>query len=259
MSSGIVRKCNKVMIKKNISKTLKELFIRFDLEGDPDLYLNELESDRHFLDSIETVVAPVPEFITKHFTSIFQLGGAYKTIQYVLVRILKPEILVETGVLHGLSSAFILSAIKKNKAGRLISIDKPAYKQWRDRPLSDLGKVDSDSLPENKESGWAIPEYLRCNWELRLGVSLEELPVLFEDMRCNYFVHDSEHTYENMMFELNTAWQNIAFDGIIVCDNVDWSSAFSDFCKQNKIDSVSVSEEGNIDQGTTRFGIIRKA
>lgn len=204
------------MIKENLIKTLNELFTRLGIKENPETYLNELEGDSEFMLSIESKIKDVPEFKTKHFESVYHLGRAYKIIQYVMIRVKKPGLCIETGVLHGLSTSFILNAIAKNKKGILISIDKPAHQEWKDRAVSETGQVDSDNLPQSADPGWAIPDFLRKNWKLELGISSDLLPIIFENEQCDYFVHDSEHTYKNMMFELESAWQNINPKGIIV-------------------------------------------
>lgn len=246
------------LIKQNLLKTAKTLFGYFNLEGDSDLFLAELERDQDFLKAIEFKVANVPEFKTKHFSSIYQLGKAYKIIQYLIVRSIQPNFSVETGVLHGLSTSFLLKAIKENKKGQLVSIDKPASLDWKDRPVSESGKIDNDNLPLGFKPGWVIPDLLRCNWDLKLGLSSKLLPLIFKKKKCDYFVHDSEHTYTNMLFELNIAWKNLAPGGIIVCDNVDWSNAFSDFCSENCLKPILISEEGLLAQTNLRFGIVKK-
>jgi predicted O-methyltransferase YrrM len=44
---------------------------------------------------------------------------------YVIIRVLKPNIIVETGVANGASSFYILLALKRNKKSHLFSIDFP--------------------------------------------------------------------------------------------------------------------------------------
>jgi len=61
-----------------------------------------------------------------------------------MTRILKPEIVIETGVFEGHSSLAILLALEENNKGCLYSIDLP-----------------SPSLPLGKEPGWIVPEHLR--------------------------------------------------------------------------------------------------
>ena len=48
---------------------------------------------------------------------------------YVMVRILNPATVVETGAAAGVSSAFILKALHDNNRGTLYSIDLPRYDQ----------------------------------------------------------------------------------------------------------------------------------
>ena len=62
----------------------------------------------------------------KNFPGPYRLGATppfdCETI-YLLVRSLKPETVVETGVCYGASSAYILQALKDNGRGVLYSID----------------------------------------------------------------------------------------------------------------------------------------
>src|SRR6266403_4839363 len=44
---------------------------------------------------------------------------------YVICRALEPEVVIETGVASGLSSAYILKALSDNVRGRLYSVDLP--------------------------------------------------------------------------------------------------------------------------------------
>jgi len=67
---------------------------------------------------------------------------------YYLIRVIKPAIVVETGVASGISSLFILQALNDNDYGHLYSIDLPNVE-----PKS--------SLPSGYDPGWVIPENLR--------------------------------------------------------------------------------------------------
>jgi hypothetical protein len=50
-----------------------------------------------------------------------------RLILYSIVRAYKPEIVVETGVAHGVTSAFLLCAMHENRKGHLYSIDLPPW------------------------------------------------------------------------------------------------------------------------------------
>ena len=55
------------------------------------------------------------------FTGVGAAGEDF----YVMLRMLKPDIVVETGVFSGVSSSFILKALGDNNTGMLYSVDHP--------------------------------------------------------------------------------------------------------------------------------------
>ena len=139
----------------------------------------------------------------------------YHRALYIMTRVLKPEIVIETGVFEGYSSFSILSAMEKNNKGFLYSIDLP-----------------SPFLPPGKQPGWIVPEHLRKQWNLRLGKSSDLLPRLLEDVKkVDIFLHDSEHSYENMYWEYKTAWGYIRKGGLLLSHDVSQNAAFKDFAK----------------------------
>jgi len=141
---------------------------------------------------------------------------------YVIVRVLKAEIVVETGVAAGISSAFMLQALQDNTRGTLCSIDFPNY-----------ALMDSSLIPEGKEPGFAIPLRLKERWNLRLGKSKDLLPSLLAELgRIDIFLHDSEHTYDNMMFEYTTAWDYLPKGGLLLSHDISWNNAFADFARK---------------------------
>jgi hypothetical protein len=48
------------------------------------------------------------------------------------------------------------------------------------------------------------------------------------------FFHDSDHSEENMLFELDWAWNNL-FANFVLCDDIDGNNAFAIFCELNKL------------------------
>ncbi len=54
------------------------------------------------------------------------IGEQLGSFLYAIVRSLKPETVLETGVASGLASAYILLALRQNKKGKLYSIDLPS-------------------------------------------------------------------------------------------------------------------------------------
>ncbi|MEM2961217.1 MAG: class I SAM-dependent methyltransferase, partial [Candidatus Bathyarchaeia archaeon] len=125
------------------------------------------------------------------------MGFGELTVLYLVTRILKPEIIVETGVARGLSSVVLLQALKENGQGFLYSID----------------------LSQN--IGDFIPESLKSRWELLTGSSRDQLPKLLEMLgELDLFLHDSEHTYINMSFEFQCAYQYLTEEGIIASHDI---------------------------------------
>lgn len=168
----------------------------------------------------------------KNFPGPYRLGATpqfdCETI-YLLVRSRKPEVVVETGVCYGASSAYILQALKDNGSGVLYSID--------------LGNA-----PNEPPSDYFVPRHLRDRWHLIIGDTKEQLPQLLARLgRIDLFHHDSLHTYEHMMWEYRTALPYLPTNGILsshdVRTMVDLSKPFQPnpfpvFCEENRLRSV---------------------
>ena len=150
------------------------------------------------------------------------LGGA---LLYALVRAVRPEAVVETGTASGVSSMFLLAALERNGAGRLVSIDLPfSFAEHRLLPLVEGADIETDyasPIPPGKEPGWAVPDELRHRWDLRLGDARELLPKALAELgSVGLFFHDSLHLREHMLFEFETAWPYLADGGILAADDV---------------------------------------
>ena len=172
---------------------------------------------------------------------------------HTLTRILKPEIVVETGVASGRSSSAILQAISENKKGTLHSVDLPHFYEGTAPTFkeTDEGNMELQGyVPAGKEPGWLIPESLRSNWRLILGDSKVELPKLVSTLsQIDIFYHDGEHNYETMTKEFALVWEKIPVGGFLLADDIDWNTAWSEFCTAHK---------GSYQFSYRHFGILRK-
>ena len=152
---------------------------------------------------------------------------------YRLLRDLRPEVAVETGVCNGVSTAFLLLAMEDNGEGTLHSVDLPevAGEEYEEGTFWD-GKGGA-VIPPGKEAGWMVPPELRDRWELVLGRSQDELPPLLERVGpIDFFMHDSEHSYECMSFEFRAAWEALRDGGVLVADDVNVNTAWVEFARE---------------------------
>ena len=155
----------------------------------------------------------------------------YGPVLYAVTRILRPEIVVETGVGSGVSSMFFLTAMERNGTGRLHSIDLPL--------------PDERLLPAERRTGWLVPEGLRDRWELALGDARQELPPLLERLgRVDCFYHDSDHSYQHMTWEFNQAYPNIRPGGVLLSDDITFNSAWDEFAARAQATSTRINRTG---------------
>jgi predicted O-methyltransferase YrrM len=142
---------------------------------------------------------------------------------YAIVRAAKPLVVVETGVASGLSSAHILRALDRNGFGTLHSLDLPNVQE---------GSV----LPDGRTSGWIVPESLRDRWKLQLGDTWVLLPELLQSLdRLDLFLHDSDHSYEAMLFEFEQAYPKLEPGGLLLSDDTHLHAAWDDFCAKHSL------------------------
>lgn len=139
---------------------------------------------------------------------------------YALIRVVKPEVVVETGVSHGASSWLILNALHQNRRGFLHSIDLP------DHDTSAVFNVGG-----SPKTGQAVPASLRYRWRLTIGDSTLELPRLLAEVGpVDVFFHDSDHSYEAMRREFDNVIPSLKAGGILVSDDVQKNRAFREAC-----------------------------
>jgi predicted O-methyltransferase YrrM len=206
------------------------------------------ESDAHqYLEQF--IASPI-------FTRPFSVGysGDFDVmILYTLVRIQKPEVVIETGVASGRSSTAILAALNENKKGRLYSIDLPQFYTGKEPEhfTTEEGNQELRGfVPEGKQPGWLIPDELRGRWELILGDSNVELPKLLARLPAvDMFYHDGDHSYGTMHFEFDEVWKRLPVGGLLLSDDIDWNNAWREFVATKKPRAVYAYRH---------FGITRK-
>lgn len=187
------------MKEKNLRKLTKHKIQKKEIET----IRSDLLSNRDLLTYLEKTLKDTPIYGPALYTS---------PEIYVLCRIWKPNLVVETGVAAGYSSTIILQALEDNCKGKLFSIDI-GQKQF------------------GRNVGWLVPKKLRSRWTLIIGSTHQRLrPLLTRLDQIDVFYHDSAHTYENMMFEYETAWNPLAEGGLLLSHDI--GKAFYDFAKK---------------------------
>lgn len=140
--------------------------------------------------------------------------AALGEIAYAVVRGLRPAAVIETGVATGVATSYILAALADNGAGELHSIDLPPI-AW---------------VPEGRV-GAAVPVPLKDRWHYHWGSSRRLLPSVLQDTGrggSRVFLHDSDHSYENMRWEIESAWAALAPGDVLLCDDAHFHAGFAD-------------------------------
>lgn len=148
-----------------------------------------------------------------HFSAPFEL--------YAFVRLLRPEHVVETGVSSGVSSAHLLLALEKNRAGTLHSVDRPTPQRG-----AVLAPDESPvAIPPGLASGWAVP-FRSARWDLRIGDSAIEVPRLASELPgIGLFLHDDLHTADRLALELAAVGPKLLPGAIVLADNTSQTGA----------------------------------
>jgi hypothetical protein len=130
----------------------------------------------------------------------------------------RPEVVIETGVAHGVTTRIVLEALGHNDRGHLWSIDLPyAF----DRGL-------------RGETGAAVPDECRPRWSYLEGSSRQRLPPLVADLgHVETFVHDSLHTARNTVFELDEAASVMSPGGVMIVDDIKMHDGFTTFARRH--------------------------
>jgi len=213
----------------SIENFLKESFQNLNFEQ-YDQELTQLES--HIENKFKNLELEKYPSKKKPYPINYSINSDSRKFLYYIIRILKPKNIVETGVAYGTSSAYILKALKDNGSGRLHSIDS-IFRPWQSEEM--IGAI--------------IPESLKTKWNLVLGKSSNELQNLFDTLNVDIFIHDSLHTYKNMMFEFNIALKKIDENGLIISDDVLGNDAFNDFTKEKNLKNHLIKVEENVGLG----------
>lgn len=143
-------------------------------------------------------------------------GPGSVNVLYNLVKAIRPETTLETGVAYGWSSMAILSGIKNSESAKLYSIDMP--------------------YPgANNEAyvGCVVHPKLRDKWTLIRKPDIDGLPlVLKKEKQLDFCHYDSDKSYRGRMKSSRKIWDSLKEGGIFMSDDINDNIAFKHFCEE---------------------------
>ncbi len=139
-------------------------------------------------------------------------GGANIDLLYSLIKNLKFNKIIETGVAYGWSSLSILSALANINNSKLVSIDMP---------YPDLASVDY--------VGCIVPDKYKSKWELIRKSDRSVLKKILKNDKFNLCHYDSDKSYYGRKWAYNIIWKNLVNNGILISDDISDNMAFLDF------------------------------
>jgi predicted O-methyltransferase YrrM len=145
-------------------------------------------------------------------------GGARAELLYFFTRLHRPSTILETGVLHGYSSAAFLHALERNAdGGRLFSSDFPYFRER-----------DPEALV-----GVLVPEHLRRNWTLLLAGDRKNLPALVERSGpIDLFHYDSDKAYSGRSLAMNVIEPHFSNRCVVLMDDIQDNLYFRDWTER---------------------------
>ena len=158
----------------------------------------------------------------RHLDRMHRLGGRPSYIEidaplelYAIARLLRPKHVVEVGVSSGVSSAYLLAALERNRRGTLHSVDLPSTPRRAAKP----GGA-SWSIPSGWSSGWAVPPRLRRGWDLRLGDKADVIPRLARELpSVDLVVYDVPHDEADLVREFAALDRRMPVGAVAIADH----------------------------------------
>lgn len=136
-----------------------------------------------------------------------------RTIWWTIIRLRRPQLVVETGVWYGLGSLVILRALERNAQehgveGRLLSFEP------------------------DPTMGWLVPARLTRRWTIVRSATEEALETMLEGHEVDLFIHDTPSTPERESFELRQAYAHAAPGAVLASGNGTNTAALPELCRE---------------------------
>ncbi len=148
-------------------------------------------------------------------------GGGHYAMLYFLTRMIKPPIVLETGVAAGYSSESFLSAITKNKKGKLFSSDFPYFRI------------------ENPEHyiGLLVDPKHREQWSLYIEGDQKNLKQILPQVKAiDLFHYDSDKRYRSKKRTYGLVKGKLSSEAHCVFDDIQDDSFFHDLASSEGLE-----------------------
>jgi len=184
--------------------------------GEVEGYLTEVETDVDIAAALSQFQSSNANLRDSNMALARRIGW------YAFARALKPEVIVETGVHHGVGSLVLTSAIRRNNtegfAGKYFGTDiEPSAGKLLEKPFSNVGKI-------------------------LYGDSIESLKKI-ADSSVDMFINDSDHSAEYEFLEYKTILPKLSKTGIILGDNSHATDSLRKFSEDNGRRFIFFKEE----------------
>jgi hypothetical protein len=131
---------------------------------------------------------------------------------YVTTRVLKPELVVETGIYMGLGSLVLLRALERNA---------------EEGHPGDLMSFDTNPL-----AGMLVRKELHGRWHRVVGSTHMALPSALRGRRVGMLLHDTAHTEETQRLEFETALAHAAPRLVLVDGSGGYVPTLKELCQE---------------------------
>lgn len=143
-------------------------------------------------------------------------GGGFYPLIYFVTRYTKPKTVVETGVAAGYSSHAFLSALEKNKQGKLFSSDFPYFRLKNPQ----------------RYIGILVPETLKPRWQLFIDGDTRNLPLILERVeQIDLFHYDSDKRYAGRQQAMDLISAKLSPNAVIIMDDINDNAFFMEMCQ----------------------------
>jgi len=174
-------------------------------------YFDEIENNADFKNSLKTKAGSLSR--SKELPITIPLGR--RIVWYVLVRIYKHKVIVETGTDKGLGSLVIQLAIEKNQMGTLYTLDIDEYSG---------SLFDKEDLKKIK---------------FLIGDSVQNMQKINE---IDFFIHDSDHSEEHEKKEIRAVASKLTNNAIVISDNSHVTDVLFQWSKETNRNFIFIKE-----------------